>query len=423
MILQQGNILNEAQLKKLKEHKYSSSCISLLDPPMQKYWNWLVTLVPLWVAPNLITIVGLIINIVTSLILFYYSPKATEQAPWWATLNCAIGLFVYQSLDAIDGKQARRTGNSSPLGELFDHGCDSISTVFVSISSCCAVQLGEYPGWMLFQCLCASTLFYCAHWQTYVSGTLTFGRIDVTEGQLIVMMVMGTSSVASYLNIDFWGSNFFSFRLFSLKQLMTLFGAFCGLLNMFSPGGTFHKIFTGGAGKNGATIAGTSVLSPMLPLLCVVVPAGVIAYKSEQAVYHNHPVLYLITFGLIAAKITNRLVVAHMCKSEIHHRDPALLAPVLLFLNQYFDSFLSEYWLLALGFVWVLWDLVSYCCKVCVEICDSLNVYLFKIPAPSSHSTDATDGVKSHKENGSSTEQAGPVSSWSHVPGYPPGKF
>lgn len=29
---------------------------------------------------------------------------------------------MYQSLDAIDGKQARRTGSSGPLGELFDHG-------------------------------------------------------------------------------------------------------------------------------------------------------------------------------------------------------------------------------------------------------------------------------------------------------------
>ncbi len=39
----------------------------------------------------------------------------------------ALGLFLYQSLDAIDGKQARRTSSSSPLGELFDHGCDSVS--------------------------------------------------------------------------------------------------------------------------------------------------------------------------------------------------------------------------------------------------------------------------------------------------------
>ena len=40
----------------------------------------------------------------------------------------ALGLFIYQSLDAIDGKQARRTSTSTPLGELLDHGCDSLST-------------------------------------------------------------------------------------------------------------------------------------------------------------------------------------------------------------------------------------------------------------------------------------------------------
>jgi ethanolaminephosphotransferase len=33
-----------------------------------------------------------------------------------------LGFFIYQSFDAIDGKQARRTGTSGPLGELFDHG-------------------------------------------------------------------------------------------------------------------------------------------------------------------------------------------------------------------------------------------------------------------------------------------------------------
>ena len=30
------------------------------------------------------------------------------------------------------GKQARRTGTSSPLGELFDHGCDSWAAVFIT---------------------------------------------------------------------------------------------------------------------------------------------------------------------------------------------------------------------------------------------------------------------------------------------------
>merc|ERR550532_113123 len=88
--------------------------------------------------------------------------------------------------------------------------------------------------------------------------------------------------------------------------------------------------------------SGTSVLSPSLPLFCLVIPAWVIAYKSDQNIFHDHPILYVLVFGMIGAKITNRLVVAHMCKGEITHRDASLLAPTLLIFNQYFNSFIPE---------------------------------------------------------------------------------
>lgn len=95
-----------------------------------------------------------------------YSPDAKSEAPRWACALCAIGLFIYQSLDAIDGKQARRTGTSSPLGELFDHGCDSISTIFVALSACIAVELGHYPTWMFFQV--NKSLYYILLPQCYI---------------------------------------------------------------------------------------------------------------------------------------------------------------------------------------------------------------------------------------------------------------
>ena len=66
---------------------------------------------------------------------------------------------------------------------------------------------GSVSDLLLSQCLCASTLFYCAHWQTYVSGTLTFGTIDVTEGQIVVMAVMLLSSFESFFNLDIWSSS------------------------------------------------------------------------------------------------------------------------------------------------------------------------------------------------------------------------
>ena len=41
-------------------------------------WNFVVSQVPLWVAPNLITMVGLAVNIGTALILFLCCPTLTE---------------------------------------------------------------------------------------------------------------------------------------------------------------------------------------------------------------------------------------------------------------------------------------------------------------------------------------------------------
>lgn len=72
-------ILSTMQLKNLQDHKYSSQGKSLLDPLFQKYWNWIVLKVPMNIAPNLITITGLAINIFTSILMMLYSPNAVES--------------------------------------------------------------------------------------------------------------------------------------------------------------------------------------------------------------------------------------------------------------------------------------------------------------------------------------------------------
>ncbi|PZC79060.1 hypothetical protein B5X24_HaOG216875 [Helicoverpa armigera] len=239
-------ILNAAQLKRLSEHKYSCTSASILDAWLQPWWCWLVSKTPLWLAPNLITILGLIVNIVTTLILVWFSPDARQEPPRWACALCALGVFIYQSLDAIDGKQARRTGSQSPLGELFDHGCDSISTVFIALGACIAVKLGEYPTWMFFQCFCAMTLFYCAHWQAYVTGTLKMGRIDVTEAQY---SIMGIHLVSAILGPSFWATQVGALEVRYSLALVAVGGAF------LTVGALVAAIVSGGVGKNGSTVA------------------------------------------------------------------------------------------------------------------------------------------------------------------------
>lgn len=72
-------MLTESQLKRLKEHKYCSEGHSLTEFIFQPFWNYVVTLMPLWIAPNLITISGLFINVLTSTLVILHSPKADSD--------------------------------------------------------------------------------------------------------------------------------------------------------------------------------------------------------------------------------------------------------------------------------------------------------------------------------------------------------
>ena len=47
-----------------------------------------------------------------------------------------------------------------------------------------------FQYFMMFECFMASTLFYMAHWQTYVTGQMKFGKFDVTEAQIAMISMM-----------------------------------------------------------------------------------------------------------------------------------------------------------------------------------------------------------------------------------------
>lgn len=331
--------------------------------------------IPTWVAPNTLTIIGLVVNIVTTLILVYYCPSATEEAPSWAFILSALGLFIYQSLDAIDGKQARRTNSSSALGELFDHGCDAVSTVFVAVGTCICCGIGRYHNWMFFCGFVGMFMFFCAHWQTYVSGTLRFGLVDVTEVQIAIIIMYMMSAVGG---VGLWQMTLpvLSVKLYVFPILGIIGGFLLSTFNYFS------VILNGGVGKNGSTVADTSVLTPGLHIGLCLTLAFIIFKKSSSSLFELHPCLYILTFGTVIAKISNKLVIAHMTKSELYLPDTAFIGPGLLFLNQYFNSFIDEYIVLWIAMILSLVDLTRYCTGLCLQIAAHLRIQVFSITAP-----------------------------------------
>ncbi len=47
--------------------------------------------------------------------------------------------------------------------------------MFVAVGTCISCGIGTYPNWTFFCGFVGMFMFFCAHWQTYVSGTLRFG--------------------------------------------------------------------------------------------------------------------------------------------------------------------------------------------------------------------------------------------------------
>ncbi|KAL0610994.1 Cholinephosphotransferase 1 [Plecturocebus cupreus] len=320
------------------------------------------------------------------------SGKLAGAAPYWTYLLCALGLFIYQSLDAIDGKQARRTNSCSPLGELFDHGCDSLSTVFMAVGASVAARLGTHPDWLFFCSFIGMFVFYCAHWQTYVSGVLRFGKVDVTEIQIALVIVFVLSAFGGATMWDY------TIPILEIKlKILPVLGVLGGVI--FSCSNYFHVILHGGVGKNGSTIAGTSVLSPGLHIGLIIILAIMIYKKSATDVFEKHPCLYTLMFGCVFAKVSQKLVIAHMTKSELHLQDTIFLGPGLLFLDQYFNNFIDEYVVLWIAMVISSFDMVIYFSALCLQISRHLHLNIFKTACHQAPEQVQVLSSKSHQNN------------------------
>ncbi|EJD74008.1 hypothetical protein LOAG_18617 [Loa loa] len=363
--------LRVAQMDRLREHKYSVVDISWLDEYcMKRFWEYVVQFYPMWIAPNVITMSGFFINLVTVLILACFSYDAKIAASSWAYFQAALGVFLYQTLDATDGKQARRTGSSSPLGELLDHGCDAMSQVLVTLNICYAMLLGQERYVVLFVTVSSVVLFYCAHWSTYCTGRLKFAKFDVTEAQITILIVL---LVTSIFGTGFWTEQFLHI---SLKYVAIFISS---LMCMSQIGDYLVDVVTGGVGKNGSTVADTSVLSPLIPLLMMITPFCMIYSKSVTTVYDDHITLFALCLGAVSTKATMRLILAHMSRSELAMWDWIYLSPLMMMLNQYYDMPMNEFYLLLCATVYAYASLSLYCVMIIRQLCAHLRVNCFSL--------------------------------------------
>lgn len=187
-----------AGLETLANHKYKSGVYTYLDLLFYKiWWEPVAAFVPSWMAPNLITFIGFIVAMTNIPLLVLLNPTLDSTLPSWVFAYAGSTVFFYITMDAIDGMQARKTKSSSPLGQLFDHGCDcSITTVF-SLMMINGLGLGpDYRSLLFVSAI--QVAFFLSQWEEKYTGvcrTSVGGVFGVTEMQLLLMSQMFITAV------------------------------------------------------------------------------------------------------------------------------------------------------------------------------------------------------------------------------------
>jgi len=100
--------VRQEYLPNLRQYKYSSVDRSLVSRYILKpfYTNVVIKCFPTSMAPNLITLTGFMFVVANFLTLLWYNPTLDQDCPSWVYYSWAVGLFLYQTFDAVDGTQA-----------------------------------------------------------------------------------------------------------------------------------------------------------------------------------------------------------------------------------------------------------------------------------------------------------------------------
>jgi len=196
--------LSEESLKKLVNDpgKYSMDDSSVLSHHLNKWWTCCASYVPTWISANTVTVGAAFPLIFCWILSIFYSFKpGSDGLPCWLMLFASFSEFFFQTMDAVDGKHARRLGTSSSLGDFLDHVMDSVSIMTTSFLVCHG--FGFQSRWFEFMCLIITSLnFVVVHWE---SAKILVMKLDngcsITEAQIVFMIIFFITSIGGK---EFW---------------------------------------------------------------------------------------------------------------------------------------------------------------------------------------------------------------------------
>jgi len=405
-----GNVLTQDGITQIAYHKYKAGDYTHLDNFLNPFWTYCTEkFLPMSMAPNMVTTLGGSACLIAYLTTWYYLPnfevREGETVPAWLLLGNAFAVFLYYTLDCMDGKQARRTGTSSPLGQLFDHGIDCFGNLSQMSVAESILLHGPSRHYLTAQ-LGLQTAFFGAQWEEYYTGTLPhsygkyFGVTEVNYGLALVTLI------SSLLDNQFIYSQTLQETLYPILPIallpvnklepdtfVTIFNSILTtplktvIANLWIASttsiifGSIHRVAKHIGEVGHFLMALSKLVSPMLVayMALVVLPEEAILQESRYISIASGLCLCLITIKVIVLSMA-RMAYASIQKDiipavavfgfiayELEHAERRRLTPLgLTFVLQVLCV-----WYLVRIFYWV--SIASG------QLCERLDVYLFTI--------------------------------------------
>lgn len=162
-------------------------------------WDWLVPRIPARISPNTLTIGGQLLAVLAALC----CGLATEGHPGLYYVSAFLFL-VYLTADNIDGPHARRTGQTSPLGEFLDHGLDGSASASLLLTTCLMLRVDAVV--MATLCAIGGLGFSVVFWEQFRTGVLIIPKVSTTEGVTLLavcLVLIAAAGEPSWMRFTF----------------------------------------------------------------------------------------------------------------------------------------------------------------------------------------------------------------------------
>lgn len=285
-----------------------------------------------------ITLGGLVLIMASFALTVVVCPNLTTEeavsAPAWLGIVAAAALLTYQTMDNMDGKQARKTGTSSPLGLIVDHGCDALNGgIFGPLTSAAIIGTGAASWQTVAVWLCGTVPFFSNTFESYHTGSFILPLVNGPSDGLVAIALayVGTSIAGA----DAWVTPITVPTAngptpVPLRDLLVI-GMLCAalltaatqfrtavLLALDPPAPDSPEYPTGPGVTHGAggTLAAVRAVLRFLPIVCI---AGSVVGTDAWAtpLLQAAPRLVLAVGGAAFTDVTVRQMIAHVTHTEV----------------------------------------------------------------------------------------------------------